>query len=46
MYYDVIIGGGPAGMMASITAAQNKSKVLLIEKNEKLGKKTLSYWKR
>lgn len=38
--YDVIvIGGGPAGMMASITAAQNKSKVLLIEKNEKLGKK-------
>lgn len=38
--YDVIVvGGGPAGMMASIAAAQNKSKVLLLEKNEKLGKK-------
>ncbi|CDI49419.1 NAD(P)/FAD-dependent oxidoreductase [Clostridium tetani] len=34
----VVIGGGPAGMMAAITAA-NKYKVLLIEKNEKLGKK-------
>ena len=34
----VVIGGGPAGMMAAITAS-NKYKVLLIEKNEKLGKK-------
>lgn len=38
--YDVIIiGGGPAGMMASIAAASNDAKVLLLEKNEKLGKK-------
>lgn len=39
MYDAIIIGGGPAGMMASIKASENKSKVLLIEKNEKLGKK-------
>lgn len=34
----VVIGGGPAGMMAAISAA-NKHQVILIEKNEKLGKK-------
>ena len=39
-HFDVIvIGGGPAGMMASITAAENGSSVLLIEKKETLGKK-------
>lgn len=34
-----VIGGGPAGMMAAITAAQNGAEVWLFEKNEKLGKK-------
>jgi len=34
----VIIGGGPSGMMAAIAASQN-NKVILVEKNEKLGKK-------
>lgn len=34
----IVIGGGPAGMMAAIYAAQN-NKVILIEKNDKLGKK-------
>lgn len=34
----VVIGGGPAGMMASVMASKN-NKVILIEKNEKLGKK-------
>ena len=35
----VIIGGGAAGMMAAYAAAVHGTKVHLIEKNEKLGKK-------
>lgn len=35
----VVVGGGAAGMMAAITAARNGNKVILLEKNEKLGKK-------
>lgn len=42
MKYDgIVIGGGPAGMFAAITAAQQGCKVLLLEKNERLGKKLL-----
>ena len=42
MIYDgIVIGGGPAGMLASIIAAQRGYKVLLIERNERLGKKLL-----
>lgn len=38
--YDVIvIGGGPSGMMAAATAAANGARVLLLEKNDTLGKK-------
>ncbi|ADL12550.1 NAD(P)/FAD-dependent oxidoreductase [Acetohalobium arabaticum] len=37
----VVVGGGPAGMMAAGTAAQNGAEVLLLEKNEQLGKKLL-----
>lgn len=37
----VVIGGGPAGMMAAITAASQGKKVALIEKNDTLGKKLL-----
>lgn len=35
----VVIGGGPAGMIASIVASRLGKSVTLIEKNEKLGKK-------
>ncbi|MFH1513658.1 MAG: aminoacetone oxidase family FAD-binding enzyme, partial [Bacillota bacterium] len=35
----VIIGGGAAGLMAAVTAAQQGHGVLLLERNEKLGKK-------
>lgn len=42
MIYDgIVIGGGPAGMFAAITAAQRGNKVLLLEKNDRLGKKLL-----
>jgi len=37
----VVIGGGPAGMMASLQAAKNGNKVILIDKNKNLGKKLL-----
>ena len=35
----VVIGGGPAGMMAAINSSQNGNEVILIEKNNSLGKK-------
>ena len=35
----IVIGGGPAGMFAALAAAQKGHSVLLLEKNEKLGKK-------
>ena len=42
MIFDgIIIGGGPAGMFAAIVAAQQGSKVLLLERNDRLGKKLL-----
>ena len=37
----VVIGGGPAGMMAAIAASQNGDKVILIEKMKSLGRKLL-----
>lgn len=40
MSYDVIvIGGGPSGLMAAISAAEHGGRTLLIEKGKKLGKK-------
>lgn len=41
MFDGVVIGGGPAGMFAAITAANNGERVLLLEKNDRLGKKLL-----
>lgn len=42
MYYDgIVIGGGPAGMFAAITAARAGARVLLLERNDRLGKKLL-----
>lgn len=37
----IVIGGGPAGMMAAITSAENGNEVILLEKNKSLGKKLL-----
>jgi predicted Rossmann fold flavoprotein len=36
-----VVGGGPAGMMAAIRAAQLHQEVILVEKNPTLGKKLL-----
>lgn len=35
----IVVGGGPAGMFAAIAAAERGHEVVLLEKNEKLGKK-------
>ena len=40
-YNGIVIGGGPAGMFAAITAASLGEKVLLLERNDRLGKKLL-----
>ncbi|KEH51601.1 BaiN/RdsA family NAD(P)/FAD-dependent oxidoreductase [Streptococcus macedonicus] len=38
-YDTIIIGGGPAGMMAAISSSYYGNQTLLIEKNKRLGKK-------
>lgn len=35
----IVIGAGPAGMMAAITAAKCNNSVILLESNERIGKK-------
>ena len=37
----IVIGGGPAGMMAAMASAQNGNDVTILEKMEMLGKKLL-----
>ena len=37
----IVIGGGPAGMMSAITAAEKGDKVILLEKMNSLGRKLL-----
>ena len=34
-----VVGGGPAGMLAAITAAERGRRVVLVEKNDRLGRK-------
>ncbi|MDD4879353.1 MAG: NAD(P)/FAD-dependent oxidoreductase [Candidatus Omnitrophica bacterium] len=41
-YYDIaVVGGGPAGAMAAIRAAQLKKNVVLVERNASIGRKIL-----
>lgn len=41
-HYDiVVIGGGPSGLMAAISASQSGAKTLLIDKGKRLGRKLL-----
>ncbi len=37
----LVIGGGPAGMMAAYAASKENNKVILVERNDTLGKKLL-----
>ena len=37
-----VIGGGAAGMMAAVTAAENGAEVVLYERNDRVGKKILA----
>ncbi len=37
----IVVGGGPAGMIAAITAAEQNNKVTILEKMDSLGKKLL-----
>jgi len=39
MYDVIVIGGGASGMTAAVCAARNGKRVLLLEKNNKLGRK-------
>ena len=41
MYDGIVIGGGPAGMFAAIVAARQGQRVLVLERNDRLGKKLL-----
>lgn len=38
----IVIGGGAAGMMAAIIAKRNGSEVILLERNDRVGKKLLA----
>ncbi len=38
----IVVGGGAAGMMAAAAAGAAGARVTLLEKNEKLGKKSIS----
>lgn len=42
MNHIVIIGGGAAGMLAAIVARRNGSKVTILERNDRMGKKILA----
>lgn len=38
----IVIGGGAAGMMAAIVAAKNGGEVIILERNDRVGKKLLA----
>ena len=41
----IVIGAGPAGIMAAIHASK-KHNVTILDGNDRIGKKIIYYWKR
>ena len=39
----LVIGGGAGGLMAALTAARGGARVVLLERNEKIGKKIYKF---
>ena len=39
----IVVGGGAAGLMAAVSAAQNGAEVMLLEKNNRLAKRGADY---
>lgn len=40
----IVIGGGPAGMLAAYSASKNGDKVTILEKMNSIRKKVIDYW--
>ena len=41
----IVVGGGAAGLMAAVSAAQNGAEVNVVgKKNNRLGEKIVNYW--
>lgn len=40
----IVIGGGPAGMLAAYSASKNGDEVTILEKMNSMRKKVINYW--
>ena len=40
----VVIGGGPAGMLAAYSASKNGDTVIILEKMNSIREKAINYW--
>lgn len=40
----IVIGGGPAGMLAALHASESGDQVILLEKMNSIRKKIINYW--
>lgn len=40
----IVIGGGPAGMLAAYSTSKNGDKVIILEKMNSIREKVINYW--
>lgn len=40
----IVVGGGPAGMLAAYSASKNGDEVTILEKMNSIRKKVINYW--